>query len=145
MGFGLVVGVCVEAAVRGAVAGVCVGGAVADGVAFFGITFLTGTLAGTVGGGVVCTVAGFGTGSFGPGVRFPLVDAAVTPAGVFEIFVSNSSRTVSLIIAPQVRQMERVGARSRLQTGHIIKRIGFSWIDCQSDSGKSQKEYQRLL
>jgi hypothetical protein len=30
---------------------------------------------------------------------------------------------VSWIIAPHVRQMERVGASSRLQTGHIIRRF----------------------
>jgi hypothetical protein len=36
------------------------------------------------------------------------------------IFVWSSSRTVSFIIAPQVRQIESVGARSRLQTGQFI-------------------------
>jgi len=42
------------------------------------------------------------------------------PDGILPILVSSSSRTVSFIIAPQVRQMESVGANSRLQTGQFI-------------------------
>ena len=45
------------------------------------------------------------------------------------IFVSSSSRTVSFIIAPQAKQIDKVGARSRLQTGQIIGFKGeVNWI-----------------
>jgi len=36
------------------------------------------------------------------------------------ILVCNSSRTLSFIIAPQLGQIERVGAKSRSQTGQFI-------------------------
>ena len=37
------------------------------------------------------------------------------------IFVCSSSRTESFIIAPQVRQIDNVGASVRLQTGQFIR------------------------
>ena len=55
----------------------------------------------------------------------------------FEILVSSSSRTVSWIMAPQVRQMDSVGARSRLQTGHIICVDGLAWIKKVSATGEN--------
>lgn len=49
-----------------------------------------------------------------------------------DILVSNSSRTLSFIMAPHVKQIDRVGARSRLQTGQIIGvsilGTGFGWL-----------------
>jgi hypothetical protein len=58
-----------------------------------------------------CVIAGLGGAGLSRGT---IGSAAIV------IFVSNSSRTVSFIIAPHVRQMDKVGARSRLQTGQII-------------------------
>ncbi|MGI8811901.1 MAG: hypothetical protein ACR2IH_05160 [Pyrinomonadaceae bacterium] len=57
-------------------------------------------------------VGGSGVGRFSDAVSRPEFDGA--------IFVWSSSRTVSFIIAPHVRQIDNVGARSRLQTGQII-------------------------
>ena len=105
----------------------------------FGVSILgTGAFGVSILGAGASTLAGGGSNGFGAsvltagsaGIAFglsrPLFEVASPP--VLEIFVSNSSRTVSCIIAPHVRQMDRVGARSRLQTGHIIGVLSLDWI-----------------
>ena len=102
---------------------------------------------GVMSGGWIGGVTGVDISGFGV-VRLPLgARVCAGDAGGIEreIFVSSSSRTVSWIIAPQVRQIDKVGARSRLQTGHIIGRIGLAWIEKVSARAKTRSEYQRLL
>jgi len=126
------------------------GGSVGFGASIFGVGgAILGVGAAIFGAG--CAILGGGSAILGFITRSPLFDFASPPlfdfngSQVREIFVSSSSRTVSWIMAPQVRQMERVGARSRLQTGHIIGVLELGWICFQRDKGKTQKEYQRLL
>jgi hypothetical protein len=95
----------------------------------FGVSILgagASTLGGRVSIGLGASILTAGSAGIAFRVSRPLFELA-SPA-VFEIFVSNSSRTVSCIIAPHVRQMDRVGARSRLQTGHIIGVLSLDWI-----------------
>ena len=53
-----------------------------------------------------------------------------------DIFVRNSSRTVSFIMAPQLGQIERVGAKLRSHTGQFI---GFACNDL-----KPRSEFEKL-
>ena len=78
-----------------------------------------GITSGTVGVVFAATLIGCGVhGSTGSKAVFS--GRFSGPEGGFTIFDSSSSRTVSCIIAPQVRQIDRVGASSRLQTGQFI-------------------------
>lgn len=85
------------------------------GVGEFGIVVLGGAASVVCPNISICSPRATGGGAL---IGFTVMIGRGGP--VFEIFVSSSSRTVSWIMAPQVRQMDKVGARSRLQTGHII-------------------------
>lgn len=111
--------------------GVSIFGGSIFGVSIFGVSIFKVSLgAWVISGEATRAISGFRS----TGGLFVAVGRA---GAVFEIFVSSSSRTVSWIMAPQVRQIDKVGARSRLQTGHIIGRIGLAWIEKVSATGKN--------
>src|SRR5690606_33506877 len=96
------------------------------GLVFFGGRFMAGDFGAGAGAAATATGAGenasAGNGGRSRASRGPEDGSALVTSGPEPrpILVSSSSRTVSWTIAPQVKQIEREGASSRLHTGQFI-------------------------